>query len=267
METEIFLDLFYKKIQKKFIKPNYFSWLSKIKEWKLEFPIVQEKYRKEKNLNPYCFFENLSDKLSKNELIYLDTGSTVAWAMQAFKFNGHQRVMHDFNNTAMGYALPAAIGGSLSSENKNVTCIVGDGSFMMNMQELATVSRYNLPIAIFIINNNGYSMVQQTQEQWLDGNYYATSYEGGLSFPKYSVLANSFNIPYLKITKNIEISKTLQKVNNRKNPIIIELLIDRWHRVTPQSRFGYPIEDADPLLSRDIFLKNMIVEPLKVSLK
>ncbi len=265
-DSQTFLEHFDKRL-KYFKKDNFKWWAKKINEWKVNFPVVSIKYKKEKSLNPYVFFSSLSSKLSINEIIYLDTGSTVAWAMQAFKFNGKQRVIHDFNNTAMGYALPASIGGSFSNVNNRVSCIVGDGSLMMNVQELATVSRYNLPIAIFIINNDGYSMVQQTQEQWLKGQYHATSYEGGLSFPNYKALAKSFNIKYVLIEKNEQVGKILSLVNKRKEPLIIELKIDRWHRVTPQSRFGYPIEDADPLLSRDIFLKNMIVEPLKVSLK
>ena len=186
--------------------------------------------------------------------------------MQAFKFNGKQRVIHDFNNTAMGYALPASIGGSFSNDNNRVSCIAGDGSLMMNVQELATVSRYNLPIAIFVINNDGYSMVQQTQEQWLKGQYHATSYEGGLSFPNYRALAKSFNIKYVLIEKNDQVRKVLSIVNKRKEPLIIELKIDRWQRVTPQSKFGYPIEDAEPLLPRDEFIQNMIVKPEKVSI-
>ena len=97
----------------------------------------------------------------------------------------------------MGYALPASIGGSFANLNNKVTCIVGDGSLMMNIQELATIRRYNLPIAIFVINNDGYSMVQQTQEQWLKGNYHATSYEGGLSFPDYKALAKSYKIKFI----------------------------------------------------------------------
>ena len=110
-------------------------------------------------------------------------------------------------------------------------------------------------------------MVQQTQEQWLKGNYHATSYEGGLSFPDYKALAKSYKIKFIQVSKNKEINNVLNLVKKRKSPILIELKIDRWHRVIPQSKFGYPIEDSEPLLNRDVFIKNMIIDPLKVSLK
>ena len=91
--------------------------------------------------------------------------------MQAFKFKKNQLLFHDFNNTAMGWALPAAIAGSLAkNKKKRIVAIIGDGSFQLNIQELATLMKLNLPIKIFLVNNFGHAMIRQTQDQWLKQN-------------------------------------------------------------------------------------------------
>jgi acetolactate synthase-1/2/3 large subunit len=138
---------------------------------------------------------------------------------------------------------------------------------MMNLQELATIQRHRLPIRIFVLNNAGYSMVQQTQEQWLGGHYVGTSYEGGLSFPNFGLLAQAFSIPYLLLERGADIENLLKAATREKGPIFIDVRIPRTERVIPQAKFGYPIEDAEPLLPRPEFLKNMIVAPLPKSLE
>jgi acetolactate synthase-1/2/3 large subunit len=187
--------------------------------------------------------------------------------MQGFKPKRGQRLIHDFNNTAMGYGLPAAIGAAFAlGGTRPVTCVVGDGSFMMNLQELATVAHHRLPIKIFVINNDGYSMVQQTQEQWLGAKYHATSPEGGLSFPDFAPLARSFGIEAVRIESNAEVAPRVSQVLSAPGPMLCDVVIPRQARVVPQSRFGFPIEDSEPLLPRKEFLANMVVRPMQVSL-
>lgn len=246
--------------------PSWPEWTCKIVDWKDRYPISTHTQLQEEKINPYAFFSKINDVLAGNEIIFVDTGCALAWLMQAFRFNGQQRAIHDFNNTAMGYALPAAIGGYLAGEGRPVTCIVGDGSMMMNVQELATVAAYNIPLKIIIVNNGGYSMVQQTQEQWLDGKYYATSQEGGLTFPDFVELSESFGIPAIKVDINATSLDEITEAFQPARACVIDLHIDRWHRVIPQSRFGRPIEDSEPLLNRDEFLENMIVKPMPVSM-
>ena len=188
--------------------------------------------------------------------------------MQGLRFKKDQRILHAFNNTPMGYALPAAIGAIFASKRRRrVICIVGDGSLMMNLQELATIEHHNLPIKIFLLNNDGYSMVRQTQEQWLGGQLDATSKEGGLSFPNFEMIAQASDIYVCRISKNNEIKNNIKTTLMRKGPSLCNVIISAEHRVLPQAKFGYPIEDAEPLLPRDEFMKNMIVKPLPISMK
>ena len=260
MDSRLFCQALISKINKNIKKKYYKNWFNYIKNLKIKYPVVPKELINIKNtINPYVFFNDLDRYLSKKENIFVDTGSTIAWIMQAFKFNAKIRVMHDFNNTAMGYALPASIGGILAGNEKNVTCVVGEGSFMMNLQELSTIQKFKLPINIILINNGGYSMVQQTQDQWLKSKYYATSADGGLSFPNFKSIANSFELNYHIINNHKSIMPIMKKAYGIRKPSIIEVLVDSKQRVNPQSRFGFPIEDSDPMLPRKEFNSNMLI--------
>ena len=179
----MFIDALLKKIEG-FESQDLSPWFERVAGWKTRYPICLPEHEKEEMVNPYVFVKTLSRAVAEDELIFADTGCTIAWLAQAFEFSGRQRLFHAFNNTPMGYALPAAIGGCLASGQKPVTCVSGDGSLMLNIQELATVRHHDLPIRLLVFNNQGYSMVQQTQEQWFDSRYYATSHEGGLGLSR-----------------------------------------------------------------------------------
>lgn len=240
--------------------PSIDGWRQRIAAWRTKYPVVRLAPPAD-TIDPYAFMRRLAAAMPDDERLFVDTGASVAWTMQAFPTRAGQRLFHDFNNTAMGWALPAAIGGSLALGSHPVTCVSGDGSLMMNIQELATIQRHRLPVRLFIINNEGYGMVQQTQEQWLGGEYVGTSREGGLAFPDFVALAASFGLPTLTIEFNDDVEKKLAAAYATHGPIVVDVKVPRTERVTPQSRFGYPIEDSDPLLPRDEFMANMIVEP------
>ena len=217
--------------------------------------------------NPYVFVDQLSDQLETDDIIVTDTGCAVAWTMQGFKFKEGQRLFHAFNNTPMGYAIPAAIGAAFATgRKKRIICIVGDGSIMMNLQELATIQHHQLPIKIFLLNNDGYSMVRQTQEQWLDAQYDATSKMGGVSFPDFEMLAKACQLVSFTIGKNDDVKEAIHATISEERPSFCNVIISPEHRVLPQTKFGFPIEDAEPLLPRAEFLKNMLVKPLPVSI-
>jgi acetolactate synthase-1/2/3 large subunit len=241
------------------------SWWEKVRGWKERYPACQEDYHKEAAVNPYVFFKALAGAVGENEHIFIDTGCTIPWVMQAFEFRPGQRMFHDFNNTAMGWALPASVGGCFALDGVAVTCVAGDGSLMMNVQELATVQKHRLPVRIIVIDNRGYSMVQQTQDQWLEGNYFATTEEGGLGFPDFSKLAAAFDIPAVEINGNTAIADGLARVYATDGPVLCVVHVPREHRVVPQAHYGYPLEDSMPLLPREEFLANMIIKPLPQS--
>lgn len=247
--------------------PNIDDWKLKIKEWKHSYPICLDDYYNEINVNPYVFAKELSAILNNNDTIFVDTGCSIAWMMQAFEFKSGQRLFHDFNNTAMGYALPASIGASVSSISKPVICIVGDGSLQMNIQELATVVHYKLPIKVILLNNHGYSMIQQTQDQWLDSKYIASSKDGGVPDPNYCEIAKAYKFKTFSIGRNKDIHEVLKEVSKTDGPVFCEVNLMPEHRVVPQVKYGRPIEDSTPLLNRIDFIQQMIIPMLDISKK
>jgi acetolactate synthase-1/2/3 large subunit len=132
----------------------------------------------------------------------------------------------------------------------------------MNIQELSTVIRHNLPIKIVLVNNRGYSMIQQTQDQWLGSRYLASSVEGGLAFPDFVKVAQAYGFPTADISTNRDLSPKLKEAFAIKGPVFCNVNIDPGRRVIPQVQFGKPLEDPDPPLDRDEFQANMIVKPV-----
>lgn len=250
-----------------FAIPDLAAWRARIVSWAGRYPICPPDAGADTEINPYLFVDLLSDVVPPGEHLFIDTGCSVAWMMQGFRNRGGQRLFHDFNNTAMGWALPAAIGGCFALDRAPVTCVSGDGSLMMNLQELATIQRHRLPVRLLVVNNGGYSMVQQTQEQWLGGEHVGTSYEGGLAFPDFTTIAAAFGLPHVVIDKNADLAARLAEAFAVKGPVLVDVRVPASRRVTPQSRFGYPIEDSEPLLPREEFLANMIVKPMPKSLE
>ena len=246
--------------------PKVYNWKSKILKWKEKYHICHDNYYKEPELNPYVFVKELSEHMSEGNTIFVDTGCAIAWMMQGFEAKNGQRIFHDFNNTAMGYAIPASIGASFALDKQPVVAIIGDGSIHMNIQELATIIHYKLPIKIILFNNNGYSMIQQTQDQWFDSNYYASSPEGGVAAPDFMNIAAAYGYRTYKIDNNQSISSTLEELLTTDGPAFCDVRIPSNCRVIPQVKYGRPIEDSEPLLDRDEFMQQMIVCPIEESM-
>lgn len=241
------------------------DWLRQIADWQRRYPICPDAYYREQDVNPYVFVKTLSRECGEGETILLDTGCTLAWTMQAFDFKRGQRMFHDWNNTAMGWALPASIGASLARPGQRIVCVTGDGSLQMNIQELATVVRHKLPIKIFLLNNHGYSMIQQTQDQWLGSRYHASSVAGGLADPDYVAIAQAYGLPTLNLKANADLSEGIAEAMSADGPLFCQVEILPDCRVVPQVKFGRANEDPEPLLPRREFLDNMLIKPLASS--
>ena len=161
----------------------------------------------------------------------------------------------------MGYSLPASIGASFATNKNRVICIIGDGGIQMNIQELATIEKHHLPIKIFVINNQGYGMIKQTQDDWFDSRYEASSMEKGIAVPDFVKIAKAYGIDAEKISNHSEMNRVTRRVLNREGPLLCDVHVSENQRVVPMLKFGRPIEDASPLLERKEFLENMIIKP------
>ena len=269
LKIDLSIDQDCKEFLKKSLKVKWISqknkfqkWKNQILSWKKKYPVCLPKYYKEIEVNPYVFIDQISNELKKDDIIIVDTGCTVAWTMQAFKFKKGQKLFHDFNNTAMGWSIPAAISASILSKKKRIIVLVGDGSLSFMLHEFSLIKKLNLSINVFLMNNSGQSMIRQTQDQWLSSNYLGSSYEGGLAKIDFCKVVNAYGISTSKIKYNDKISKSIKKCLKYRQSFC-EIVINKNKRVLPQVKFGRPNEDQEPLLPINEYYQNMIIKPIK----
>ena len=256
-----FFDLFNKNSEK--LKINKLDWLQKSLLWKEKYPIVTQEYRNQKKyVNPYFFMERLSKYLDKDDIVVADDGAHLTWAIQSLKVLKQQRLFSAFGNSPMGYAFPAAIGASIALNKKKVICIDGDGSIQINIQELQTLASNKLPIKIIILNNDGYGIIKQFQELYLQERHEAVDSKKGVTNPNFSKVAKAYGINYSEIKKNSDINKTLKKTIRSKKAEFINVFIKPDQKIIPKLAFGSPLEDLSPPLPREEFLENMIIKTI-----
>ena len=228
------------------------QWIDRIAKWKRDYPIVLPEYHKQAD-NPYVFIDKLSDMVRADDTIVSDTGCPVGWMAQAFRFKG-QRFYHAWNNTPMGYGLPAAIGAAFATGGR-VILVTGDGGLSVNVTEMATLARHQLPVKIILFNNRGHAMCRQTQRTWMDGTYPSTSYEGGLAMPDFEAVARAYEIEvgYENPAWGIE------AMLRCSGPGLYQFNVGLDHQIVPQVRAGQPLENADPQLSPEELAEAMNV--------
>lgn len=240
------------------------DWKKKTLEWKNKYPSVLPAYRKIKDrVSPYVFMEKLSEILSNKDVVVTDCGGNLTWTIQAFKVKKGQRLFSAMGNSPMSYSFPASIGASIALNKKPVICIIGDGGFQMNIQELQTVLYYNLPIKIFIINNHSYGIIKQFQEMYFEGKYIATTPKSGYSVPDFIKIGKAYGLKTETISNYKELVSKIKKTLSYKGAVLCDVIIPDDSKLVPKLEFGKPIEDLSPLLSRDEFMNNMINKPLE----
>jgi acetolactate synthase-1/2/3 large subunit len=168
--------------------------------------------------------------------------------MQEWQVKAGQRLIHDFNNTAMGWSIPATLASALSSSQQKTICIVGDGSLMMALNDLSTIRKNGSPVFIFLLNNGGYSMIKQTQDQWFQGEYFASSLNSGLHFTNFELLARANNFNYKKIQYENEFAPTFREIFKESSSVFCEVVIQSDARVVPIVKFGQPNHLMNPEL-------------------
>ncbi len=240
----------FEEIKTKYIEDKYQAWRQLIISWKNKYPICLESYKEAtKRVNPYLFLKEASKYAQEGDIIIADTGANLSWTSQAFEVKEGQRIFSAWNHTPMGYSLPAAVGASFATKN-NIICFIGDGGLMMCLQELATARRYNLPIKIFIFDNQGHGIQKQTLDTWLASNYCAVDESSGLSFPDYSKLADAFSIPFYRIKNHDDMLNNLNEIWNNDQLFICSIDLIQNQKIVPMLKFGAGLEDLDPKLEK-----------------
>ena len=255
---------------------DYTDWIHKIADWKQRYPRCDgEKFPEQGEISHYHFIDRLSALTKANELIITgSSGLAVEVFYSTFVNKTGQRIFLTSGLGSMGYGLPAAIGGCLASGRKPVVSVEGDGSLQLNLQELSTLKSLNLPIRLFIMNNNGYASIRNTQRNYFDERYVATGQEAGLLIPDLVKLAEAIGLDAVRISDASELDEKIHYVLNHPGPILCDVTIIKdealWPKVSanPQangSMISMPLEDMTPLLSLDQLKQEMLVSLADIS--
>lgn len=213
--------------------PSYGEWLVQCQNWKKLYPVVLEEYKKNRDVNPYYFMNILTECLCEGDIVVAGNGTACVTLFQAGNVKHNQRIFWNSGCASMGYDLPASIGACFAS-NKQVVCIAGDGSIMMNLQELQTISHYNLPIKIFILNNDGYKSIMQTQENYFSDNFFGCNPQSGITFPDFRKVAYAFNFKYEYVSYTYYVRECIEDTLSRSGPIICEVYLDPKYIFQPK---------------------------------
>jgi acetolactate synthase-1/2/3 large subunit len=175
---------------------DHSQWLKQCKEWQKRYPVILPEYWNDTGfVNDYVLIDVLSDELSCEDLLIPgSSGACSERTMQAFRSKSGLRIFNSQGLGSMGFGVPAAIGGCIASGRRRTISIEGDGGFIMNIQELETVKRLNLPIKFFVLNNGGYVSIQTTQRNYFNGHYVGSSAASGVTLPDIQSVAKSFGL-------------------------------------------------------------------------
>jgi acetolactate synthase I/II/III large subunit len=263
-DVSLVLDKLLENITK--IKPNISEWKNKCDYYRNEYPIINDDYKDDKYVNSYSFVNALTQQLSDDEIIVTDMGTGLLSGHQAGHLKENQTMFTSQGLGEMGVGLPYAIGAAFAEPNKQITCLNCDGGIMMNLQELQTIVQHNLPVKIFVFNNDGYLMIKHTQKLFFQGRYNAVDKNTGIVLPEFERIAYGFKIPYARIDK----IEDLDTINlDYKEPVIIEVFMDPEQNFIPkvkgviledESIFAPPLEEMSPLLPFETIQKEMIVD-------
>jgi acetolactate synthase-1/2/3 large subunit len=200
------------------------SWVKKCQGWKEKYkPVLPEHKNQKKLVNSYYFTKLLSNEMKDDEVIFTGNGTAFTGTNQALSLKEKQRLHYNVGCASMGYDLPAAIGASIANDNKRILCLTGDGSLMMNLQELQTIVHYKLPVKIFVYNNGGYLAIKNTQNSYFNGDFNAVDAKSGVSFPDFKLISKAFDIKYIKIDSHTNLSSKIKKVLDFPGPVFCDL--------------------------------------------
>ena len=213
------------------------DWLAWCRERVKRYPVVLPRHRTctGSRINPYYFIETLFDRLLADDVIVCGNGSACVIPFQAGRIKKGQRMFANSGCASMGYDLPAALGAAVARGGRRVICLAGDGSLMMNVQELATVAGMRLPVLLFVLNNDGYSSIRQTQQSFFQGRLMGSDPSSGVYLPEFTTLGQGFGVPSLTLA-GPDFLAGLEDVLAGAGPRLINVLLDTTQGFEPKLR-------------------------------
>jgi acetolactate synthase-1/2/3 large subunit len=252
------------------IELNTNEWVINCLHWKKTFSEIETNFTNSEKIDLYEFTKVLSNILPDRCSLVTDSGFIEVILPTNFNFGNGQRSIHPISQGAMGFALPGSLGAHYAS-NEPVFVVVGDGSIMMNLQELQTISHNKIPVKIIVINNNVYGIIRRRQVELFRGRTIGTNPENGVSCPDFNKVALAFGFKYQIIDVKEGLEESLKLLRDTEGPVICEVICreDQSYievgttRDINRKMVRRPLEDQTPFLDRGKFLSEMIINAIK----
>ena len=247
--------------------PAHLRWLDWCKTRHGKYPVMLPEYHVSPLVNPYYFMDKLFNCLGENQVVVAGNGSACVTSFQAANLKPGQRLYTNSGCASMGYDLPGSIGACRAQGDKPTVCLAGDGSIMMNLQELQTIRGNNLPIKIFILNNNGYVSIRHSQQNFFRGEVGASP-ASGVNMPDFEKVSAAFGLPYVRCADHDSLPEAIKATLGHDGPAVCEVFLDpdlpfapkQSSRQLPDGRLAScPLEDLFPFLSREELKENMLI--------
>ena len=252
-------------------KRDHSEWIAYAGRMKEKYPVVLKKYWEQQDeVNTYALLDVITEQMSEND-IYVSgsSGTCIDVSMQTFRVKKGQRVFSTKGLASMGFGVPATIGACLAGNRRRTVCVNGDGGFQMNIQELETIHRLNLPIKIFVLNNHGYAQIHATQKNIFAGHYVACDEASQLTLSPISDVAAAYRLKTVQIYHNDELKEKVHEVLAYDGPVICEVFVPidlsafpkqvSYKRSDGQME-SLPLEYMNPMLPEEEMEENMLIQ-------
>ena len=250
--------------------PNHALWMERVQEWCQRYDPVRPEFFEEKPgwVHPYAFVRNLSHQAPPNAVIVNDCGGNAVVSNQAFETKHGQRYFSNNGNSPMGFAMCGALGAWFADPSRPVLCIIGDGGFCMNIQELQTLVNYGVGIKVFVLDNRCYGITKAFQAAQYGDRFEACG-PVGYNPPCFEDVVQRFGcegkrIAVFRTSDDVPPDLTIQKMLEHKGPAVCIVHCPEFYTYEPRiSGLRIPIERMTPALPEEEFLANMIIPPLE----
>ena len=256
------------------------SWIETCQLWREKYPVILPKHLSQgddKEANVYALVRELSSRLKEGQITVSGNGSACVAGGHSYIIKKGQRFISNSAIAAMGYDLPAAIGAYMADHSQDIILLTGDGSIQMNLQELQTIIHHRMAIKIFVINNNGYHSIRQSQQNFFEGALVGVGTDSGfkgpdLSFPSMEKLAGAYGYPYFCARHNSQLAQAIEGALAVPGPAICEVMVSTDQNFEPKSSArkmpdgtitSPPLEDLAPFLPEEEMDANMIIPRIK----
>jgi len=229
-DISVFLDELENKIETNDVSERL-EWISHCKKMREKYPIVSDEYRKQETINSYYFTEKLSEYTPEETSIIVDTGSVCNIVSQTWDLKKGQKYIISGGLSCMGF-WASSIG--IATMNNKVIALSGDGSTQMNIQDFATIKYYNLPLKLFVYNNNGYMLIRHNQHNYMNDRFLGVGPDSGVQTPDFCKVAEAYGLKAVKISEKSEIDSKLKEVMEYDGPVICEVMTEEFGIIAPR---------------------------------